>query len=87
MPIELDTALIRLDKARDHVENGCLAGPVGSEKANGLAALHRQTDIAHNGATAEALGNRSGGEKSFRRCVFLIARFRTIAGVRPLATR
>jgi hypothetical protein len=49
-------ALIGLDQADDHVEAGGLAGAVGAEQADDLAAVDGQADVAHDLAALVALG-------------------------------
>ena len=43
------------DQAGDDVEAGRLAGAVGAEQTDDLAALHRHADVAHHRAALEAL--------------------------------
>ena len=50
----MDAAAIGLDQAGDHVEHRGLAGAVGTEQADRLAAPHIKADPAHDLATAEA---------------------------------
>ena len=54
--VELDDALVRLNKAGDHVEDGRLAGAVRAEQADGLAAPHIQADILDDAAGLVGLG-------------------------------
>jgi hypothetical protein len=53
-------ALIGLDQADDHVEAGGLAGAVGAEQADDLAAVDRQADVTHDLAAFVALGQVLG---------------------------
>ena len=62
--VHLDGAAVRRDQAGDHVEAGRLAGAVGTQQADHLAALERQADGAHDGALVEALGD-AGDDKPF----------------------
>ena len=55
MAVELDAPGVRLDQPGDHVEHGGLAGAVGAEQADRLAAPHIDADAAHHLALAEAL--------------------------------
>ena len=48
MAIHFDAAGIGRDQARDHVEAGGLAGAVGTQQADNLAALDRQADGSHH---------------------------------------
>ncbi len=53
--VELDAAAIGRDQAGDHVEHGGLAGAVGPEQADRLAAPHIEADALHHLAADEAL--------------------------------
>ncbi len=53
-------ALVRLNQADDHVETGGLAGTVGAEQADDLAAVNRQADIAHDLTAFIGLGQMLG---------------------------
>ena len=62
MAVDLDGAGIGRDQAGDHVEAGGLAGAVGAEQADHLAALERQADRTHHRALVEALAD-AGDDK------------------------
>src|SRR6185437_7592271 len=53
--VEFDAATIRLDEAGNHIEDGGLAGAVGAEQADGLAAPHIDGYAFDHLAAAEAL--------------------------------
>jgi len=55
LPVELDRPGIGGDEAGDDVEAGGLAGAVGAEQTDDLAALHRHADVAQHRAALEAL--------------------------------
>lgn len=55
-------AVIGAHQADDHVEGGGLAGPVGAEQADDLAAVDAQTDVADHLALLVALGQVTGNE-------------------------
>jgi hypothetical protein len=48
-------AAVGLDEAGDHVEHGGLAGAVGTEQTDRLAAAHMNTDIVDDSPSREAL--------------------------------
>src|SRR5690606_12440643 len=54
--------LFCLDQADDHVEAGGLAGAVGAEQANDLAAVDRQADVTYDLPPLVALGQVLGFE-------------------------
>ena len=60
--IELDGAGIGFDQAHDHGEDRGLAGAIGAEQADGLAAAHGDGNIAHHYPLAEALGETMGDQ-------------------------
>ena len=62
MTIQLDTSLVSLDEAGDHVEAGGFSCAVRSQKPNHLAALNTQRNVANNGAALEAFADRVDGE-------------------------
>src|SRR5690606_7008893 len=49
-------ACVRPEQAADHADGGRLAGSVGAEEANDLAAPHREIDVVDRRLAAEALG-------------------------------
>ena len=55
LAVDQDLALIDADEAGDHVEAGGLAGAVGAEQADDLAALEAQADALHDLTLAERL--------------------------------
>src|SRR6185437_11373307 len=60
--VELDAAAIRLDQPRDHVEDGGLAGAVGTEQSDRFAAAHVERDALHHHAAAETFLDAVRGE-------------------------
>jgi hypothetical protein len=66
MAVELDLAAVGLDEAGDHVEDRGLAGAVGPQQADRLAAPHIQADAAHDLTTAEGLFDAVRRQKALR---------------------
>ncbi len=62
LAVERDGADIGPDQAGDDVEAGGLAGAVGAEQPDRLAALHRDVDRAQHRPPPEALAEIEGGE-------------------------
>ena len=60
--VELDMPAIGLDQPGDHVEHGGLAGAVGPEQSDGLAAPHVEARAAYHLAPAEAFLDAVGRE-------------------------
>src|SRR5438445_229298 len=52
----------RSEQADKHLDGGRLAGAVGPEEAEELAASHLQVQVLHGGQAAVALGQEPGGE-------------------------
>src|SRR5690606_14604491 len=76
LAVDQDVALVGLDQADDHVETGGLAGAVGAEQADYLAAVDRQGDILHDLAGLIGLGQMAG----FRFRHWWPARYACVAG-------
>ena len=55
------------DQAGDHVEHGGLAGAVGAQQADRLAAARGEADALHDHAAAIALLHVDGGEPALSR--------------------
>ena len=53
--VEVDAATVGLDEAGDHVEHRGLAGAVGTEQADRLAAPDIEADASHDLAAGKAL--------------------------------
>src|SRR5204863_9477932 len=53
--VEVDRARVHRHQPDDHVEAGGLAGAVGAEQPDHLAARHLERDILHDGAGLVAL--------------------------------
>ena len=79
VPVEQDRAVVGGNKPGDHVEDGGLAGAIGAEEADRLAALDVETDAADDGTPLEALadfldpeprivGNEMRSAPAFSRC-------------------
>ena len=62
--VEPDRAVVGLDQPGDHVEAGRLARAIGAEQADGLAALHREADVAHHLAALVALADAIDDEQA-----------------------
>jgi hypothetical protein len=58
--VDLDGALIGPHQTGDHVEDGGLAGAVGAEKPDRLAARHGEAGVPHHHALAIGLGQALG---------------------------
>ena len=65
--IEMDRAAVTLHQSRDHVEAGGLAGAVGSEQADDLAAANREAHVVYDGAGIVAFREVARGENTHRR--------------------
>ncbi len=55
--VEDELALVDVEEATDAVEEGGLAGTVGTDHAGDRALLHLEIQLAHGDETAEALGD------------------------------
>src|SRR5476649_1407890 len=62
MTVKLDTARVGFDEAGDHIEDGGLAGAVGAEQADGLAATDIEAGTLHHLFVAETLLDSVHGE-------------------------
>src|SRR5712691_2373102 len=62
LAVELDRPGVGGNEADDDVEAGGLAGAVGAEQADDLAALHRHTDVAQHRAALKALAETVADE-------------------------
>ena len=51
--VEFDQTGVRTDQPGDHIEHRGLAGAVGAEQADRLAAANRQRDVLHHDARLE----------------------------------
>ena len=74
--VELDASLVGLDQAGDHIEHRGLAGAVGAEQADRLAAADIQADALHDLAADEALFHAVDGQKAL-----------AVDGAAPLSSR
>jgi hypothetical protein len=64
LPVEQYGALVRSHQAGDHIEDRGLAGAVGAEQADRLAALQIQADILHHLARAIAFAEIEDFERA-----------------------
>jgi hypothetical protein len=64
VPVEPNRADIGRDEPGDDVEAGGLAGAVGAQEADRLAALDRDRDVAQNRPLLEAFAEVAGDQPS-----------------------
>src|SRR5438270_6106223 len=55
-------AAARSQQAHEHLDGGCLAGPVGTEEAEQLPGAHLQVQVLYRREAAVALGQEAGGQ-------------------------